>query len=543
MDHIPSSSLLRQDMPAGAYRDCCQATLPPGSIESPLVPGQYMSGPDLRHLTATQAARDLRAGRYSAEQLVLACQARIDRLNADLNALVTLNREGALAAAREADRCLARGDAMPALLGLPVSIKDAFATRDMVTTSSFRPLAHYRPRADATVVARWREAGAVLMGKSNLPELAGAPHCWSPLFGLTRNPWNRNLTPGGSSGGGAVAVAAGFSLLEIGSDIAGSIRIPAAYCGIAGLKATENRIPRTGHIPHLPSEYGGPGRSVWHMLAFGVLARCVADLHLGYGLLAGPDGVDSTVPPFVPSALSLAAKEEAGAPMRIALWEDFAGMPLCPRTKRGLEKMVKKLSAAGHEVVRCAPPDFDVQAAWEAFGMIGGAEIGLGMPAWQRWFFRGLRYFLPRDHAITRALARGMSFDLRRYNEALNRREALIQSLETFLGAWDAVICPVAAAGPYPGEPMPPTRKPPRLAVGEASLPYLEATLPMTAPFSLTGNPVVSLPVGIEDELPVGVQIIGKRWHEGSLLETAVRLERLCGGFVAPPNLEWRMEV
>lgn len=502
-----------------------------------------MSGPDLQHLTATQAAEDLRAGRYSAEQLVLACQARIDRHNPDLNALVRLNREGALAAAREADRRLAQGDALPALLGVPVSIKDAFATRDMITTSSFRPLAHYQPPADATVVARWREAGAVLMGKSNLPELAGAPHCWSPLFGLTRNPWNRDLTPGGSSGGGAVAVAAGFSLLEIGSDIAGSIRIPAAYCGVAGLKATENRIPRTGHIPHLPPEYGGPGRSVWHMLAFGVLARCVADLHLGYNLLAGPDGSDCTVPPFAPSAPSVVVKADTGAPMRIALWEDFAGTPLCPHTRRGLAKMADKLCAAGHHVVRCAPPDFDVQAAWEAFGMIGGAEIGLGMPAWQRRLLLVARYLLPRDHVITQAVARGMSFDLRRYNAALNRREELIQSLESFLDTWDAVICPVAATGPYPGEPMPLTRKPPRLPVGDASLPYLEATIPMTVPFSLTGNPVVSLPIGIEDELPVGVQVVGKRWREDSLLETCARLERLFGGFVPPAKLEWRTEI
>ncbi|CAL94974.1 amidase [Azoarcus olearius] len=494
-----------------------------------------MSAPDFQHLTAAQAVRDLRAGRYSAEQLVLACQARIDRFNPTLNALVTLNREGALAAARGADRRLAQGGLAPALLGVPVSIKDAFATRDMLTTASHRPLAAYRPGADATVVARWREAGAVLMGKSNLPELAGAPHCWSPLFGLTRNPWNPALTPGGSSGGAAVAVAAGFSLLDIGSDIAGSIRIPAAYCGIAGLKATENRIPRTGHIPHLPPEFGGPGRSVWHMLAFGVLARSVEDLQLGYGLLAGPDGVDCTVPPFLPEPPSLPTTARAVAPMRIALWDDFAGMPLCPRIRRGLQNMAGKLRASGHEVVRCAPADFDVGAAWHAFGLIGGAEIGLGMPGWQRRLFLALRPLLPRDHVITRAVAAGMRFDLRRYNQALNQREGLIRSLERFVGEWDAVICPVAPTGPYPGEPMPPTRKPPRLNVGEATLPYLEATIAMTAPFSLTGSPVLSLPVGIEDGLPVGVQVIGKRWQEHALLETGRRLENALGGFVPPP--------
>lgn len=413
-----------------------------------------MSAPDLSHLTATQAARDLRAGRYSAEQLALACQARIDRFNPTLNALVTPNREGALLAAREADRRLARGDAAPALLGVPVSVKDAFATRDMLTTSSHRPLAAYFPSADATVVARWREAGAVLMGKSNLPEL------------------------------------------------------------------------------------GGPGRSVWHMLAFGVLARSVEDLHLGYSLLAGPDQVDWSVPPFPAEPLSVPATADRAAPMRVAVWDDFAGTPLCPRTRRGLENLTGKLSAAGHEVVRCAPPDFDVRAAWETFGLIGGAEIGLGMPGWQRRLFLALRYLLPRNHVITRAVAGGMRFDLRRYNQALNQREALIQSLERFLGEWDAVICPVAATGPYPGEPMPPTRKPPRLKVGEATLPYLEATIPMTAPFSLTGSPVLSLPVSVEAGLPVGVQVIGKRWQEHALLETGLWLESVLGGFVPPPLAE-----
>ena len=506
--------------------------------DTPAAP-RHNAAPDLGQLTATRAASDLRQGRYSAEALVLACQTRIDRFNPELNALITLNREGALLAAREADRRLAQGEPLPPLLGVPVSIKDAFATRDMRTTSSFRPLADYRPVADASVVARWRQAGAILMGKSNLPELAGAPHCWSPLFGLTRNPWNPALTPGGSSGGSAVAVAAGFSLLEIGSDIGGSIRIPAAYCGVAGLKATENRIPRTGHIPHLPPEFGGAGRTVWHMLSFGVLARCVADLDLGFGLLAGPDGVDTAVPPIAPSAHA-AAPGETGAPMRIALWTDFAGTPLCPRTRRGLERMAGTLAAAGHTVTRCAPPDFDVRLAWDAFGTIGGAEIGLGMPGWQRRILQGIRPFLPRDHTLTRAFARGMDFKLRRYNEALNQREALIQSLEAFLGHWDAVLCPVAPTSPYPGEPMPPSRKPPRLAVGETSLPYLEATLAMTTPFSLTGSPVVALPVGIEDGLPVGVQIIGKRWQEDRLLKVAGRLEKALGGFAPPPALSHR---
>lgn len=494
-----------------------------------------MSLPDLDELTASRAVEDLRQGKYSAESLVEACFARIERHNPRLNALVTVNREAATALARRVDTQLGSGDLAGDLLGIPISVKDSFATADMVTTASFRPLANYRPDRDASVVGRLRAAGAILLGKSNLPELAGAPHCWSPLFGLCRNPWDPSLTPGGSSGGAAAAVASGFSLMEIGSDIGGSIRIPAAYCGIAGLRATENRIPRTGHIPHLPAEFGGSGRSVWHMLSFGILARSVADLHLGYRLIAGPDGEDSTVPPFeAPGPLPL-TQERPGGALRIALWEDFDGTPVCPRTRSALDKMAEKLNAAGHRVTRTAPPDFDVRAAWQVFGMIAGPEVGLGMPAWQRHLLRRLRFFLPRDQLIARAVAAGFDFDMRRYNQALNCREALIRSLESFLDQWDVVLCPVAPSVPYPGQPMPLHKPPPRIAVGARTLPYFEATVPMAIPFSVTGSPVVVLPIGVEDGLPVGVQVIGKRWQEESLLGMSARLEKVLGGFVPPP--------
>jgi amidase len=312
----------------------------------------------------------------------------------------------------------------------------------------------YQPTVDATVVSRLRAAGAIFMGKSNLPELASAPHCWSPIFGLTRNPWDLELTPGGSSGGSAVAIAAGFSLLEIGSDIGGSIRIPAAYCGIAGLRATENRIPRTGHIPHLPSEFSKTGRSVWHMLSMGVLAGSVADLHLGYSLIAGPDEKDSTVISFTKPEPLPNVECIKTTKLKIAIWDDF-GTPCCPATRRGIENVINQLKAEGHDVVRAAPADFDVNLAWETFGMLGGAEIGLGIPSWQAKMGSWLSRFLPKSHAISKSFSRGLAFDLRAYNQALNNREKLISGLEEFLGGWDAVLCPVAPTLPYPAQAMP----------------------------------------------------------------------------------------
>ncbi|MFZ2269537.1 MAG: amidase [Azonexus sp.] len=478
-------------------------------------------------LSASRATEEIAAGRLSAGDLLEACTQQIARHNPALNALVTLDLAGARRAAEAADAII-RQSGIPKdqpLLGLPISLKDAFATQGLRTTSSFPPLADYVPARDATVVARLKAAGAVLLGKSNLSELAGDPQCWSPLFGPTRNPWDLARTPGGSSGGAAAAIAMGFSLLEAGSDIAGSIRIPAAYCGVAGLKATENRIPRTGHIPHLP----GRPRTVRHLLSFGLLGRRVADLQLGFPLIAGPDGEDCEVPP-IPAALPLPPVDR---PLRIAWSDDFAGTPLCRRTRQGLQQAVAKLQAAGHRVERCSPPKFDIEDAWQAFGTLAGSEIGRGLPTLQRLFFSLGSTFLPRRQILGRAFIGGMSALPGQYNAALVRREQLIVALEDFLGQWDVWLCPTAPTVAYPAFPLLRFRPPPSLLIDDQPLAYIEATISLTAPFSLTGSPVVSLPAGLVDSLPVGLQVVGRRWQEDRLLQQARILENCLGS--SPP--------
>ncbi|WP_346286022.1 amidase [Zoogloea sp.] len=489
-----------------------------------------MNCPGLSTFDASTLAAMIRSGKISAGEVLEDALARIGRFNPHLNALVTVDAAGARAMACRVDQDRREGRPLPPLAGVPLSIKDAFATRGLRTTASHRPLADYLPDRDATVVARLRAAGGVIVGKSNLPELAGAPHCWSPLFGLTRNPWDPELTPGGSSGGAAVAVAAGFSLLDAGSDLAGSIRIPAAYCGVAGFKATENRIPRTGHIPHLPVRFGG-ARSVRHMLSLGVLARSVADLRLGYALLAGPDGEDMEVPPLASAKPGAPLPEK---PLRLALWTDL-GLPLCPRTRAAMDALPAVLRAAGHELCCTAPPGLDPEALREIFGLVGGAEIGLGLPAWQRALVLAAGPLLPATGRMLRAVARGMRCDLHGYNRALNRREEAIATLEAFLGEVDAVLCPVATCVAYPGRPMGPWARPPVMEVAGQRLPYLEASIGLTVPFSVTGSPVAVLPAGVVDGLPVGVQVVGRRWGEAALLDVAARLEPLLGGFRPPP--------
>lgn len=474
--------------------------------------------------SARNTADKIKRGEASAMELVEACLVRVKQHNPSVNAIITLNEEDALAAAQRADS--ARGsENLPPLHGIPITIKDAFETAGLRTTSSYPPLANHIPSRDAAVVARLKAAGAIVLGKTNLPELAGNPQCWSPLFGPTNNPWNPALTSGGSSGGSAAAVAMGFSFLDPGSDIGGSIRIPAAYCGVAGLKATENRIPRTGHIPHLPDG----SRSVRHILSFGLLAQCTDDLRLGLELLAGPDGIDSEVPP-----LPVLPPTDIQRPLRIAWWDDFGGLPLCRRTRRALGRTVEQLQQQGFTVKRCCPPQFDFERAWYAYGIIAGAEIGLGLPATQRKMLSLARHLVPSSQPVAKGFLRGLSFDIRRYNEALNMREQLIGELENFLAEWDAWLCPVAPVVAYPHCRLDGFRKPPALKVNEQSVPYLEATVSMTTPFSLTGSPVVVLPAGIEEGLPVGLQWVGKRWRDESLLDVCARVEAVTGGYTSP---------
>lgn len=479
--------------------------------------------------SAKDLAQSIREGSVTVTHAVQACLNRIERHNPAINAVVTLNKEAALNAAKAADARIDQGGDFPPLFGVPISVKDAFETQGIRTTSSHPPLKDFVPTKDATVVARLKEAGAIVLGKTNLPELAADLQCWSPLFGRTNNPWNPALTSGGSSGGSAAAVAMNFSFLDIGSDLAGSIRIPAAYCGVAGLKATENRVPRTGHIPHLP----GTERSVRHLLSFGVLARCVDDLRLGLEAIAGADDIDSEVPPVV----SVRAAQPVARPLRVAWWDDFAGVPICSRTRTGLDRAVQQSRQAGLSVERCCPDGFDFEEAWYAYGIIMGAEVGLGMPSIERMPLSLVGRFFPKSQPLVRSFAGGLSFNWRRYNKALNIRERLIFQLEQFLDLWDVWLCPVTPSVAFPHQPRK-FGKPPTIMVDDHPLSYLEGTISMVVPFSLTGSPVVALPVGVINGLPVGVQVVGKRWRDEALLDSCMAIESAVGGFQSPPNYE-----
>ncbi|MBV8452989.1 MAG: amidase, partial [Deltaproteobacteria bacterium] len=226
--------------------------------------------------TAQELAASIRERRISATEVMEAHLAQIAQHNPALNAIVTIDAERALSRAKEADTVLARGEVWGPLHGVPVTIKDAIETAGLRTTGGFPPLADHIPSADASVVSRVRAAGAIIVGKTNVPVLSADYRADNPIFGRTNNPWDLERTPGGSTGGGSAALAAGLSPLEIGSDLAGSLRNPAHYCGVFALKPTEHRVPLTGHIPEPPKIL----RGVRHMQTIGPLARSIEDLSL-----------------------------------------------------------------------------------------------------------------------------------------------------------------------------------------------------------------------------------------------------------------------
>ena len=243
--------------------------------------------------SATDIAAAVRAGEVSALEVVEAHLAHIHQHNPSLNAIVTLDEEGARAAARAADEARARGEPLGPLHGVPVTIKDAIETAGLRTTVGSPLLADHVPDEDAVAVARLRAAGAIVLGKTNVPVLSAAAQTSNPIFGRTNNPWDVSRTPGGSSGGSAAAVASGMSPLDLGADIGGSLRIPASFCGVCSLKPTEHRVPTAGHIPPLP----GYPQAVRHMNTLGPLARTVDDLTLALRVIAGPHRRQPDVPP------------------------------------------------------------------------------------------------------------------------------------------------------------------------------------------------------------------------------------------------------
>ncbi len=460
--------------------------------------------------SATELARKIRRRECSAVEVLEAHLARIRARNPAVNAIVTLNADRAYARAQAADRALNEGELWGPLHGLPVTVKDQFASADLRTTYGLRPYADFVPEEDAPLVSRLRHAGALLLGKTNLPRAAYDWQCVHPTLGRTNNPWDLSRTPGGSSGGSAAALAAGFSPLELGADAGGSIRVPSHFCGTAGLRPTEHALPLDGITP--PDRV----RTVRHIAVAGPMARTVEDLQLAWSVLHSSEEVSS------PAGSEPVAPEE----LRIAVTPELGGVPVDTETQRVLREATTTWKQAGCTVQRCAPP-FDVSSALDVWGDIQGFELTASLPAPLRraplkhLFWQGA--VRSKFGFLATRLARGARLDGHGYFDALTRKEELTRTLDSFLADWDCWVTPVAARPAFPH-----CRTGTSLSIEGVSVPYALPFAFYTCATAAPGHPILTIPAGRSSEgLPIGLQLHRRPGTERSLLNLGRTLSSL----------------
>lgn len=479
---------------------------------------------DLVFWPAHQLANAIRDRTISSTEVLAAHLRQIERHNSRLNAIVTLNAEQAIAQAKVADEALAKGEIWGPLHGVPVTFKDLFETAGLRTTFSFKPCANYIPRQDVEIVQRIRKAGAILLGKTNLPDRGADFQTNSPIFGKTNNPWNLNYTPGGSTGGGAAAIAAGLSPLDIGNDLGGSLRIPAHFCGIYGLKPTEHRVPYSQRV--YP-------RKMRYMLGVGPMARSVEDLRLALSVIEGPDHQEWEISPLTRTPFT-DRSEERHTPPKLIWAEQIGDVPVDAQTRAAIKTVVSKLEDQGWIMEAATPKTINFESLWQTFGELCGCQIGLVQNDLLRGAGRTIVNAIPPqilpDGPIAYGVLRGITLSMSHYLYTLTQRDSFTQMMETFLAPWDGWICPVT---PGPAFTHRSTQFWVRqsLEVGQQKIPYWTWGMSYTSPFNLTGNPVVTLPITIsENGLPIGLQLVGKRWQDDHLLTIAQWMSEIIGG-------------
>jgi amidase len=458
---------------------------------------------ELIFASARALAQAIRAKRVSSSEVVQACLERIAAVNPRLNAAVQVTAETARAQARAADAALAHGEVWGLLHGVPVTIKDSLDTAGVISTGGTHGRRAYVPAQDATAVARLRAAGAILLGKTNTPELTLSIETDNLIYGRTNNPYDPALTPGGSSGGEAALIAAGGSPLGLGSDSGGSIRQPAHFCGIAGLKPTSGRVPRTGHI--ISFDVG----AMDSVTQIGPLARRVEDLGLALSLIAGADWRDPAVVPMPLSDPQAVALQE----LRVAFYSDNGVVSPTPETVAAVRAAAAALSPAVASLQEDRPPE--VQHTTDLWMQIAVADGS----AWIRRLLEqaGTTEIHP---TLKKRFLEREAISAAEFGHLLTRLDRVRSGMLSFLEAYDVIICPVNA---YPAMP--------HANVFERGIGWSYTRI-----YNLTGWPAAVVRGGTSPEgLPIGIQVVARPWREDVALAVVGYLEAALGGWQPPP--------
>ncbi|MCE2404756.1 MAG: amidase [Dehalococcoidia bacterium] len=444
-------------------------------------------------------------GKLSSAEVVEAHLDRIQEVNPRLNAVVQVRAEAALEDARRADADRARGVVHGPLHGVPMTIKDSLDTEGVVTTGGTKGRQAYVPQRDSTVVARLRGAGAILLGKTNTPELTLAAETDNLVYGRTDNPYDPSRTPGGSSGGAAAIVAAGGSPFDIGSDTGGSIRWPAHCCGIAGIKPTSGRVPRTGHV--VP--YGMGARDI--LTQNGPMARFVDDLVLVLPIISGPDWRDPAIAPVPLGDPSQVAMKD----LRVAVHTDNGVVPATAPVAGVVDAAAAALTDAGVVVEEACP-----QALLRSHALFSDLGAADGR-AWVRRLLAGAGTTEVHPWLQSRISgSRIMTSD--EFGRVLEDLDRYRSDLLAFMESYDAILCP---ASPYPAIPH-----------GTWLEEFGKGAFTYTAAYNLAGWPGAVVRGGTSPEgLPIGLQVVTRPWREDVALAVARYLEGALGGWQRPP--------
>jgi amidase len=461
---------------------------------------------DITSKSASELAGAIRSKKLTSKAVVEAHLDRIATVNPKLNAIVQLTADSARKEADEADAALARGDIKGPLHGVPITIKDTLETKGVICTGGTKGRANFVPTADATSVARLRAAGGIILGKTNVPELAGALESDNLVYGRTNNPYDLARTPGGSSGGEAAIVAACGSPLGLGTDAGGSIRVPAHFCGLAAIKPTSGRVPRTGQFP-MPM---GARNAVFHV---SLIARRVEDLALALPIISGPDFRDHSIvgmPLLDPKAVKLSG-------LKLAYFEDDGMASPTREISAAVRDSAKAFMDAGVKVEENRPPD--AGKASTVYHDISRGDGGAGTRA----FLKSIGSD-PISPLFEKALTNSVAPAMANTTEALAafvRWDQFRNSMLRFLENYDAILSAVA---PFPA-----------MLHGTSFDAEYRNGFGYFQMYNLTGWPTATVRVGTSPEgLPLGVQVAARPWREDVALALIAHLEQTFGGWKMP---------
>ena len=475
--------------------------------------------------SATTMLKALNKRQVSAVELLDLHLHRIERYNPTLNAIVTFDIEHAKKTAIAADEARTQGK-QGALLGLPITIKDTIDVEGLPGTAGVEQYKDRRPEYDAPLVARVRAAGAVIMGKTNVPPYAGDWQSDNRVFGRTNNPWDLSRSPGGSTGGGAAALAAGLTPLEFGSDIGGSIRIPAAFCGVFGHKPSDTAVPRSGHFPGSPLPNTATALS-----ALGPLARDAHDLELALDVIAGPAiGEDTSWHLQLP-----AARHERLSNFRVALLPPLPWLPVDAEILAAQDTYIGALRRAGCHVEIAAPEGFGDFSNWyELYLKLLFVMMFIGEDENRRR--RQAEAMHRSGDRYLQASADGIMASASDYIIWHGQRETYRAMWRAFFREWDVLLTPTNIVPAFPHTDAPYQQR--ALTINGVTVPYSRQSV-YAGIATLAGQPATTFPAGItNDGLPIGLQAIGPYLEDRTPIRFASLVTRELGGFHRPPGYD-----